>query len=111
MEDHIKLLKSGRDLASLEVIAPPTVPIPNHVSMFLMRPPANFYPMMPSIPPGRMPPGMDPSMAMRVLRPIPPTGMVSLPGGMVGMPSDEKHMAHLADPSMQFSNIPKSVVS
>ena len=86
----MKLLKAGNQLSSMDQVPPPTVPIPTHLSMLLMRPPGPFYPMVPTMSAGRMPAGLiDPSVAMQLPHPL--GGMV--PGGMVGVAGEGKSAA------------------
>ena len=104
----MRKLKAGLELVSLEVVPPPTVPMPTHLSMFLMRPPGGFYPVMSSMPPGRFPTGvMDPAM---VVRPPRLPGMGGPPGGMVGVPGDVKQAAPSANLPLPFMSRPNNMV-
>jgi len=91
----VKMVKAGQRLSSLDQVPPPTVPIPTHHSMFLMQPSAPFFPMVSA---GRIPAGVDPSVAMQLLR---PHGGVA-PGGMVGVAGDGKPAAVATSASSNF---------
>ena len=86
-EDQIRLVKSGRDLSSMERIPNPMVPMPPQLSMIMMRGPG-LYPhpvmSMPRPPTAATPfpmPGMiDPALMMN--KPRPPAG-AQLPMGRI----------------------------
>ena len=78
IEKQVQMLKGGRELASLENLPIPAVPLPPQLAMHLMR--SGMFPMMQGRPRAPLPtPGgrMDPSVMMRPHAPVDMGGVAS----------------------------------